>query len=127
MCYELKFSSSMIKAIENKPLLIAEYLRRQFNVTFNGDDALIMSKATMRLNLRTIHFSPDSMDQLPECYLIKIGIEFDNTRHTSQVFVKLNSIISYVNYCNGRLLQSKFEQRERKANSSRGFSCGRRH
>lgn len=45
------------------------------------------------------------MDQVPECYLIKIRIEFDNSKHTGQVFIYLNSVISYVNLCNGRVLQ----------------------
>lgn len=67
-----------------------------------------MSKASIIFNLRTIHFSPDSMDQKPECYLIKIAIEFDNSRHTGQIFVRLNTIISYVNLCNGRILQGLF-------------------
>ena len=113
VCHELKFTLRGVEELRQTPLAIANFLRR-YNVTFHANDALIMSKATIRLNLRTIHFSPVSMDQLPECYLIQIGIEFDNTRHTSQVFVKLNSIISYVNYCNGRLLQSELKER---------FSC----
>ncbi|KAI6194405.1 PKD-channel domain-containing protein [Aphelenchoides besseyi] len=103
-CVKLKFSQHEIEDIRERPLAVAKYFIRQ-NVTFKPEEALIISKATLRLNLRTIHFSPVSMDQMPECYLIKIEIEFDNSRHTGQIFVRLHSVISYVNLCNGRLLQ----------------------
>lgn len=93
-----------IESIKNNPQYIAEAFKRR-NVTFKPEDALIISKADLRFNLRTIHFSPVSMDQAPECYLIRNRIIFDNSRHTGQVFVNLETLISYVNLCNGRILQ----------------------
>ncbi|VDM63766.1 unnamed protein product [Angiostrongylus costaricensis] len=55
--------------------------------------------------LRTIHFSPKSGDQKPECYKVAVSIIFDNSRHTGQVHVLLSTIISYVNVCNGRVIK----------------------
>ena len=83
---------------------IRQFLRVR-NITFKAEDALIISKATLNFNLRTIHFSSASTDQKPECYLIKIDITFDNSRHSGQVFVRLNTVISYINLCNGRILK----------------------
>jgi hypothetical protein len=103
----LNFTRNEIREIKKDPFAIQKaFLDR--NITFKPEDALIISKANLRLNLRTIHFSPVSMDQMPECYLIKVRIEFDNSRHTGQVFVHLEALISYVNLCNGRVLQGWF-------------------
>uniref|UniRef100_A0A914I5N2 Polycystin cation channel PKD1/PKD2 domain-containing protein n=1 Tax=Globodera rostochiensis TaxID=31243 RepID=A0A914I5N2_GLORO len=46
-----------------------------------------------------------SNDQKPECYLIKLIVRFDNSRHTGQIKVDLIATISYINLCNGRILQ----------------------
>uniref|UniRef100_A0A7E4VEN4 PKD_channel domain-containing protein n=1 Tax=Panagrellus redivivus TaxID=6233 RepID=A0A7E4VEN4_PANRE len=103
-CFSLDFNATEVKAIQKDPMIIREFLKAR-NVTFKQEDALIISKATVTFNLRTIHFSPASTDQKPECYLIAIEIVFDNSRHSGQVFVKLNTVISYVNLCNGRVLE----------------------
>uniref|UniRef100_A0A915EFI0 Mucolipin extracytosolic domain-containing protein n=1 Tax=Ditylenchus dipsaci TaxID=166011 RepID=A0A915EFI0_9BILA len=79
----------------NEYLLSIREIFLKRNITFKPEDALTISRASIKFNLRTIHFSPLSNDQKPECYLIKITIDFDNTRHTGQVFVRLYSIISY--------------------------------
>ncbi|KAH7709428.1 mucolipin 1 [Aphelenchoides avenae] len=103
-CFKLNFTQIEVAEIIQNPLTIRDIFIDR-NITFKPDDALIISKASVKFNLRTIHFSPVSTDQKPECYLIKITIDFDNSRHTGQVFVDLHSIISYVNLCNGRVLQ----------------------
>ncbi|KAI1718490.1 polycystin cation channel domain-containing protein [Ditylenchus destructor] len=103
-CFSLNFTKEEVDQISKDPFAIRELFNRR-NITFKPEDALIINKASVKINLRTIHFSPLSTDQKPECYLIKITIDFDNTRHTGQVFVRLHSIISYVNLCNGRVLQ----------------------
>lgn len=87
-------------------MAIKDFFSHQ-NLTFRPEDALIIQKAFVKFKLRTIHFSPTSMDQKPECYLIEISIDFDNTRHTGQVFIKLEAVIKYVNLCNGRVLQGR--------------------
>ena len=104
VCVPLNFTQQEVESIMKEPPAIRQLLAQR-NVTFKPEDALIISKAVVKFNLRTIHFSPLSTDQKPECYLIKLAIEFDNSRHTGQVFVHLSAIISYVNLCNGRVLQ----------------------
>jgi len=103
-CFKLKFNKSEIDDIKKTPMHIKQLFIDR-NITFEPEDALIITRAVIKFNLRTIHFSPVSTDQKPECYLIKIDIEFDNSRHSGQVFVRLNTLISYVNLCNGRVLQ----------------------
>lgn len=104
VCVPLNFTQQEVESIMKQPPTIRSLLAQR-NITFRPEDALIISKAVVKFNLRTIHFSPLSTDQKPECYLIKLAIEFDNSRHTGQVFVHLSAIISYVNLCNGRVLQ----------------------
>lgn len=120
----MNFTKSEIDEIAKDPHSIRHMLVAR-NVTFRPEDALIVSKALISFNLRTIHFSPVSSDQKPECYLIKvsrtfrflfllllvitpfkIATVFDNSRHTGQVFVELDAVINYVNLCNGRILQA---------------------
>jgi hypothetical protein len=103
-CFKLNFSHAEIDKIKEDPMNIRHFLFKR-NITFKAEDALIITKATINFNLRTIHFSSASTDQKPECYLIKVEIMFDNSRHSGQVFVKLNTVISYVNLCNGKVLQ----------------------
>jgi mucolipin 3 len=103
-CFKLNFSHAEIDKIKEDPMNIRHFLFER-NITFKAEDALIITKATINFNLRTIHFSAASTDQKPECYLIKVEIMFDNSRHSGQVFVKLNTVISYVNLCNGKVLQ----------------------
>lgn len=59
--------------ISRDPFAIRDMLASR-NVTFKQGDALIMSKVSIKFNLRTIHFSPLSTDQKPECYKIKVTI-----------------------------------------------------
>lgn len=61
----------MAEIIQN-PFVIRDIFSER-NITLKPDDALVISKASVKLNLRTIHFSPVSTDQKPECYLIKVG------------------------------------------------------
>lgn len=103
-CFQLNFTQNEVDSISYNQYAIREILAKR-NITFTAEDALIMSKASIIFNLRTIHFSPVSTDQKPECYLMKVVIELDNSRHTGQIFVRLNALISYVNLCNGRILQ----------------------
>uniref|UniRef100_A0AC34FF61 Polycystin cation channel PKD1/PKD2 domain-containing protein n=1 Tax=Panagrolaimus sp. ES5 TaxID=591445 RepID=A0AC34FF61_9BILA len=103
-CFKLNFSHAEIDKIKENAMNIRQFLHNR-NITFKAEDALIISRATLKFNLRTIHFSAASTDQKPECYLIKIEITFDNSRHSGQVFVRLNTLISYVNLCNGKVLQ----------------------
>ncbi|CAD5211036.1 unnamed protein product [Bursaphelenchus okinawaensis] len=103
-CSYLNFTKKEINDIQQDPMSIRQYFKRM-NVTFRPEDALIIQESTLSFNLRTIHFSPGNMDQKPECYLIEIVINFDNSRHTGQVFIHLDAVIKYVNLCNGRVLQ----------------------
>ncbi|KAI6184130.1 PKD-channel domain-containing protein [Aphelenchoides bicaudatus] len=103
-CMKLDFNETEVNNMKHDEYYIAKAFVER-NITFKPEDALIISKATLRLNLRTIHFSPVSMDKVPECYLIKLLIEFDNSKHTGQVYVNLKAAINYVNLCNGRVLE----------------------
>uniref|UniRef100_A0AC35TYH8 SH3 domain-containing protein n=1 Tax=Rhabditophanes sp. KR3021 TaxID=114890 RepID=A0AC35TYH8_9BILA len=76
------------------------------NITFTAQDSLSINEACLSFNLRSIHFLLGNKDQTPECYVIKISIKFDNSRHTGQVFIDLKSVISYENICNGRVLKA---------------------
>lgn len=102
-CFVLNFTRTEVEQMKDQHA-IREMLAKR-NVTFKGEDALIISKAFMKFNLRTIHFSPLQNDQSPECYQIMIQVKFDNSRHTGQIKVDLNAVISYINICNGRVLQ----------------------
>ncbi|CAD5215297.1 unnamed protein product [Bursaphelenchus xylophilus] len=103
-CSKLNFTQQDIDEIQKDPHNIRHFFKRM-NVTFRSEDALIIQESSLAFNLRTIHFSPGNMDQKPECYLIEIVITFDNSRHTGQVFIRLDAVIKYVNLCNGRVLQ----------------------
>lgn len=74
-CSHLNFTKSEIDEIAKDPHSIRHMLVAR-NVTFRPEDALIVSKALISFNLRTIHFSPVSSDQKPECYLIKVSRTF---------------------------------------------------
>ncbi|MFH4976471.1 hypothetical protein AB6A40_003180 [Gnathostoma spinigerum] len=103
-CFLLNFTQREVDAIKKDPYALTDPLKRR-GITFEPDTALIISKADLNFNLRTIHFSPVSTDQRPECYLINVKISFDNTKHTGQVYVQLSTVISYVDICNGRIIQ----------------------
>nr|AXS78296.1 mucolipin 1 [Anisakis simplex] len=103
-CFKLNFTEEEVQKVHNNSWSLEEILRVR-GITFKPEDALIISKAELKFKLRTIHFSPVSTDQRPECYLIAVTITFDNSRHTGQVFISLSTEISYVNLCNGRILQ----------------------
>ncbi|VDM23722.1 unnamed protein product [Toxocara canis] len=103
-CFKLNFTEDEVEQIHNDSWALEAVLRKR-GITFKPEDALIISKAELRFKLRTIHFSPVSTDQRPECYLIAVSITFDNSRHTGQVYIYLSTVISYVNLCNGRVLQ----------------------
>lgn len=90
--------------MQEDPFAVRKFFQHR-NLTFRPEDALIIQTATLKFNLRTIHFSPGSMDQKPECYLIELSIQFDNSRHTGQVFIHLDALIKFVDLCNGRVLQ----------------------
>uniref|UniRef100_A0A914MV01 Polycystin cation channel PKD1/PKD2 domain-containing protein n=1 Tax=Meloidogyne incognita TaxID=6306 RepID=A0A914MV01_MELIC len=113
-CFTLNFTHNEVRDIKSNPYTVRNLLAKR-NITFTGEDALIISQAIVKFNLRTIHFSPLQNDQKPECYKIDIKIIFDNSRHTGQIKIKLNAnirffliflfnIFSYVNLCNGRVL-----------------------
>uniref|UniRef100_A0A914N9J3 Polycystin cation channel PKD1/PKD2 domain-containing protein n=1 Tax=Meloidogyne incognita TaxID=6306 RepID=A0A914N9J3_MELIC len=102
-CFTLNFTHIEVRDIKANPYTVRSLLAKR-NITFTGEDALIISQAIVKFNLRTIHFSPLQNDQKPECYKIDIKIIFDNSRHTGQIKIKLNANISYVNLCNGRVL-----------------------
>ncbi|KAK5971005.1 PKD channel domain containing protein, partial [Trichostrongylus colubriformis] len=103
-CMHLNLTASEVAEIRaNSSAVVRAFERR--GVTFKSEDALIISKATLIFKLRTIHFSPKSGDQKPECYKISVSIVFDNSRHTGQVHVGLSTVISYVNVCNGRVIK----------------------
>uniref|UniRef100_A0A915BDI8 Polycystin cation channel PKD1/PKD2 domain-containing protein n=1 Tax=Parascaris univalens TaxID=6257 RepID=A0A915BDI8_PARUN len=103
-CFSLNFTQNEVEEIHNDSHALEEIFRKR-GITFKPEDALIISKAELKFKLRTIHFSPVSTDQRPECYLIGVCITFDNSRHTGQVYIYLATEISYVNLCNGRVLQ----------------------
>ncbi|CEF59832.1 Polycystin cation channel, PKD1/PKD2 domain-containing protein [Strongyloides ratti] len=104
-CKFLNYTSSEVIKLRNEPLYIKELLAKR-NLTLTPEESLSISKIFLMFNLRTIHYSPANKDQTPECYLIKITISFDNSRHTGQVFIDLNSVISYEQICNGRILKA---------------------
>ncbi|XGW12377.1 hypothetical protein V3C99_013241 [Haemonchus contortus] len=103
-CMYLNLTASEVEQIRADSNAVAKAFERR-GVTFKSEDALIISKATLIFKLRTIHFSPKSGDQKPECYKISVSIAFDNSRHTGQVHVGLSTVISYVNVCNGRVIK----------------------
>uniref|UniRef100_A0A0N4ZF93 PKD_channel domain-containing protein n=1 Tax=Parastrongyloides trichosuri TaxID=131310 RepID=A0A0N4ZF93_PARTI len=105
-CSRLNFTKEELIQINDDSVNLKEILAKR-NVTFNANDSLVISKLKINFNLRTIHFSPVLMDENPECYLIKVSIIFDNSRHTGQIGIKLQSLISYVNMCNGKVLNDK--------------------
>uniref|UniRef100_A0AC35U8E0 PKD_channel domain-containing protein n=1 Tax=Rhabditophanes sp. KR3021 TaxID=114890 RepID=A0AC35U8E0_9BILA len=105
-CNKLQFTIDELIQINEDPSALQDILASR-NITFKADDSLGISKLTLHFNLRTIHFSPVLMDENPECYLIKIAIVFDNSRHTGQIQISLHSLISYVNICNGRALNDR--------------------
>lgn len=102
----MKFNKTDIDKVKTDPLFMRKLLADR-NITFGEEDALIITRVDVKFNLRTIHFSSASTDQKPECYLIKINVVFDNSKHSGQVFIRLDTLISYVNLCNGRVLQGK--------------------
>ncbi|VDN52625.1 unnamed protein product, partial [Dracunculus medinensis] len=103
-CFLLNLTENEIREIQKEPLSLKEFFTNR-GITFKPEDALIISKAVLSFNLRTIHFSPVSSEQRPECYLISVAITFDNSRHTGQVYISLSSVISLINLCNGRVLK----------------------
>ncbi|GMT15603.1 hypothetical protein PFISCL1PPCAC_6900, partial [Pristionchus fissidentatus] len=103
-CTLLNFTKEEVDSIATDDMSIVDILGRR-NITFRAEDALRISKATFKMRLRTIHFSPVTSDQRPECYLIKLNVVFDNSHHTGQVHIYINNVISYVNVCNGRILK----------------------
>ncbi|KAL3069138.1 hypothetical protein niasHS_009798 [Heterodera schachtii] len=103
-CFLLNFTQTEVDAVFRDPYTVRRLLVQR-NITFRAEDALIVSKAFINFNLRTIHFSTLQNDQKPECYLIRLTISFDNSRHTGQIKVDLIATISYINLCNGRILQ----------------------
>ncbi|KAL3087967.1 hypothetical protein niasHT_006628 [Heterodera trifolii] len=103
-CFLLNFTQTEVDAVFRDPYTVRRLLVQR-NITFRAEDALIVSKAFINFNLRTIHFSTLQNDQKPECYLIRLTISFDNSRHTGQIKVDLVATISYINLCNGRILQ----------------------
>uniref|UniRef100_A0A183BMS3 PKD_channel domain-containing protein n=1 Tax=Globodera pallida TaxID=36090 RepID=A0A183BMS3_GLOPA len=103
-CFLLNFTQKEVLDVFRDPYTIRRLLVQR-NITFKAEDALIVSKAFINFNLRTIHFSTLQNDQKPECYLIKLIVCFDNSRHTGQIKVDLIAAISYINLCNGRILQ----------------------
>ncbi|EPB66795.1 hypothetical protein ANCCEY_14116 [Ancylostoma ceylanicum] len=103
-CMKLNLTSAEVKEIQQDAEAVARAFEKR-GVTFKAEDALIISKASMNFKLRTIHFSPKSGDQKPECYKISVSIVFDNSRHTGQVHILLSTVISYVNVCNGRVIK----------------------
>ncbi|WKX93732.1 hypothetical protein Q1695_011192 [Nippostrongylus brasiliensis] len=103
-CMYLNLTNREVEEIRSDVHAVARVFERR-GVSFKSEDALIISKATLNFKLRTIHFSPKSGDQKPECYKISVFITFDNSRHTGQVHVGLSTVISYVNICNGRVIK----------------------
>ncbi|CAK5075061.1 unnamed protein product [Meloidogyne enterolobii] len=93
-CFTLNFTHNEVRDIKNNPYTVRNLLAKR-NITFTGEDALIISQAIVKFNLRTIHFSPLQNDQKPECYKIDIKIIFDNSRHTGQIKIKLNANIRF--------------------------------
>jgi hypothetical protein len=86
---KLDFNNSEVKKIKENPYYIEKAFKKR-NITFKPEDALIISKATLRLNLRTIHFSPVSA-QINRSGLSSVnvlgfygpssGVLFDQDRH----------------------------------------------
>ncbi|GMS86730.1 hypothetical protein PENTCL1PPCAC_8905, partial [Pristionchus entomophagus] len=103
-CTSLNFTKAEVDRIASDEMAIVDILAQR-KITFHAEDALRISKATIKMRLRTIHFSPVTSDQRPECYLIKLNVVFDNSHHTGQVHIFINNVISYVNECNGRILK----------------------
>uniref|UniRef100_A0A183EFS3 PKD_channel domain-containing protein n=1 Tax=Gongylonema pulchrum TaxID=637853 RepID=A0A183EFS3_9BILA len=102
-CVLLKFTEKEVKEIRKNSSVLRELLKER-HITFRPEDALIISKGILKFSLRTIHFSPVSTDQRPECYRIDVSVIFDNSRHTGQVYIYLSTVISYVTLCSGRVL-----------------------
>uniref|UniRef100_A0A915PTP7 Polycystin cation channel PKD1/PKD2 domain-containing protein n=1 Tax=Setaria digitata TaxID=48799 RepID=A0A915PTP7_9BILA len=102
-CVLLKFKEHEVEEIRRNGSSLRKFLEKR-GVTFKPEDALIISKAVLSFNLRTIHFNPISVDEGPECFLIQVSITFDNSRHTGQVYIYLSTVISYVTLCNGRVI-----------------------
>lgn len=75
-CKKLKFTEDEAKTIRQNPEVLKEFLAAH-GITFGPEDALIISKGVLSFSLRTIHFSPVSTDEQPECYKIKVIIAFD--------------------------------------------------
>uniref|UniRef100_A0AC35GRE5 Uncharacterized protein n=1 Tax=Panagrolaimus sp. PS1159 TaxID=55785 RepID=A0AC35GRE5_9BILA len=98
-CYNLRFTNAQISEIQNNPINILKYMNLQ-NVTLKDEDVLVISKATLSFNLRTIHFSNIPSKQNPICHLIELKITYDNTEHSGEVFVELNTDISSTKTCN---------------------------
>ena len=71
VCENLRFALADVERLRRQPLAIADMLRERHNVTFTPADALQLTRATLSFSLKTIHFSPVSMDQMYAC-----------TRHT---------------------------------------------
>uniref|UniRef100_A0A0N5BCV1 PKD_channel domain-containing protein n=1 Tax=Strongyloides papillosus TaxID=174720 RepID=A0A0N5BCV1_STREA len=104
-CNFLNYTTAEIIKLRENPQYMKDLLVKR-NLTLTPEQSLSISKVLLMFNLRTIHYSPANKDQTPECYLIKVTISFDNTRHTGQVFIDLNSVISYEQICNGRVLKA---------------------
>uniref|UniRef100_A0A0K0FG47 PKD_channel domain-containing protein n=1 Tax=Strongyloides venezuelensis TaxID=75913 RepID=A0A0K0FG47_STRVS len=104
-CNFLNYTTAEIIKLRDNPQYMKDLLVKK-NLTLTPEQSLSISKVLLMFNLRTIHYSPANKDQTPECYLIKVTITFDNTRHTGQVFIDLNSVISYEQICNGRVLKA---------------------
>ncbi|VDN06912.1 unnamed protein product [Thelazia callipaeda] len=102
-CVILKFDENEVKEVRRNSSSLRKFLEKR-HITFKPEDALVISKGVISFNLRTIHFTPISIDKRPECFLIQVSIAFDNSRHTGQVHIYLTTVISYVTLCNGRVL-----------------------
>ncbi|VDK51739.1 unnamed protein product, partial [Gongylonema pulchrum] len=74
-CVLLKFTEKEVKEIRKNSSVLRELLKER-HITFRPEDALIISKGILKFSLRTIHFSPVSTDQRPECYRIDVNFTF---------------------------------------------------
>lgn len=70
-CISLKFTDQEVREIRQNATSLRGFLEKR-GITFKPEDALIISKGVLSFSLRTIHFSPISTDERPECYLIEV-------------------------------------------------------
>ncbi|CAJ0581520.1 unnamed protein product, partial [Mesorhabditis spiculigera] len=103
-CSALNLTEAEVASIHEDPMRVEEAFKKR-SITFNPEDALRISKMILKFSLRTIHFAPVTADQTPECYRINVSLIFDNSRHTGQVHVLIQTEINYEHVCNGRILK----------------------